>query len=487
MGIAATNSAGDEEIIPFLDPSKESFLEYDLAKLVYTLASDERPVVGLLTGLPMTAGFDPQTQRMTQPWIITTQIRQLFELRELGPDMTTIDPDITVLLIVHPKELPDDTLYAIDQFLMRGGRAMIFVDPYSEADVPAQNPSDPTAAMMAGRSSSLAKILGAWGISVPTDQAVGDDQYALTVSGFGDRPLRHLGLIGIDADGIDPDDIITSGLQSINLGLAGWIDTAEDASVKVTPLVRSSKFSGPLEAATLGFLRDPNQLRQGFTPGEEAYVLAARLQGDVPSAFPDGAPEGGEAGEHLAASTKPLNVVLVADTDILTDALWARVQNFFGQQLTTAFANNGDFVINALDNLSGSSELISVRAREPFTRPFTVVQELRRRAEDQFRKTEQDLQQQLQETETRLGELQASREDSSAMLLTPEQEAALERFQNERLRIRKELRQVQRGLDQDIENLGTALKVLNIGLMPLLISIVTLGLWLVARRKNSRG
>lgn len=485
MGIAATNSVGDEEIIPFLDPGKESFLEYDLAKLVYSLANPDRPVIGLLSDLPMASGFDPQTQQMTPPWIVTSQIEQLFELRTLERDTKAIDSEIAVLMVVHPKSLTDSTLYAIDQFIMRGGRALIFVDPYSEADVPASDPSNPAAAMMASRSSSLEKILDAWGLSVLADQVVGDDKFALTVSGFGARPVRHLGLIGIDESGIDPDDVITSGLQSLNLGFSGLIEVADEAAAQVTPLVRTSDFAGTLSASTLAFLRDPNQLRDGFTPEGEPYVVAARIQGELPSAFAAGPPAGDEVGEHLAASAKPANVVLVADTDMLMDRLWAQVQNFFGQRLTTAFANNGDFVVNALDNLAGSGELISVRGRQPFTRPFTRVQELRRQADDQFRRTEQNLQQQLQETEAKLGELQANREDSNALILTPEQETELERFQEERLRIRKELRQVQRGLDQSIEDLGTMLRVINIGLMPVVISIVTLCLWLIRRRKRT--
>lgn len=492
MGIAATNSVGDEQIIPFLDPSKESFLEYDLAKLVYSLASPEKPVVGLLTTLPMSSQFNPQAQQTTPPWVITAQIEQLFELRTLDIASTTIDADIDVLMVVHPKNFSDDTLYAIDQFIMRGGRALIFVDPYAEADVPPQDPSNPAAAMMANRSSSLEKILGAWGVTVPADQVVGDDRFALTVSGMSSQPVRHLGLIGIDQSGTDPQDIITSGLTNLNLGFTGRIEVADEAAATVTPLVKSSEFAGSLPATTLAFIRDPNQLRDGFELAGKAYILAARIQGDLPSAFTDGPPgnaadkppEGQQTQEHLASTTESANVVLVADTDILMDRMWAQVQNFFGQQVTTAFANNGDFIVNALDNLSGSGELISVRGRQPFTRPFTRVQELRRQAEDQFRRTEEDLQQQLQETEAKLGELQASREDSSALILSPEQEAELERFTEQRLRIRKELRRVQRGLDESIESLGTMLKVINIGLVPVLISLVSLGLWFIRRGAN---
>jgi len=259
--------------------------------------------------------------------------------------------------------------------------------------------------------------------------------------------------------------------------------------------------AAPLNAAGLAFIRDPAQLRQGFTPTGQQYTIAARIQGVVPSAFPDGPPASvtlddamtdplnspgiNVTGDHLAASGSAINVILIADTDILTDRLWAQVQNFFGQRISTAFASNGDFIINSLDNLTGSGDLISVRTRETFTRPFTRVQNLRLEAEGRFRETEESLQQELLDTEARLGELQANREDASTMILSPEQEAELQRFQDQRLRIRKELRQVQRELDQKIEDLGTWLKVINIALVPFAITLLSIVLLLVRRRPTA--
>ena len=139
--LAGTNSVGDEDTIPFLQPEKETFLEYDLAKLIYNLATPDKTVVGLLAGVAMTAGFDPQTQQITQPWVIMTQAQQLFEIRELTPGMAQIDADIGVLWIVHPQGLDETTLYAIDQFILRGGRALIFVDPFAEIDMSTTDPA----------------------------------------------------------------------------------------------------------------------------------------------------------------------------------------------------------------------------------------------------------------------------------------------------------------------------------------------------------
>ncbi|MDJ0927858.1 MAG: Gldg family protein [Gammaproteobacteria bacterium] len=489
FGIAGTNSVGDEEILPFLDPSKESFLEYDVAKLIHTLSTPDRPTIGLISGIQITAGFDQATRQMTEPWVITNQISQLFELRTLPPDLEEVDEDVDVLMMVHPKDLSERALYAIDQFILGGGRALIFVDPYAEADQ--APPAAPGMPPSGGGSSELNRILGAWGLEVDPENVIGDDRFALSVTGFGNRPVRYLPLFGVDQSVIDSDDVITAELRNLNFGFPGYINVADDAAADVTPLVRTSDLAATIPAASLAFLQDPQVLRDGFQPSGEQYVLAARLQGQVPSAFPDGPPPLPDAGEetpanagHLVQSADSINVVLIADTDLLTDRLWVQVQNFFGQRLTTAFAGNGDFVVNALDNLTGSGDLISIRGRATYTRPFTRVQELRREADSRFRMTEQALQQELQELETKLSELQAQREDSNSFLLTPEQEAELDRFREERLRIRKELRQVRRDLDQSIEDLGTRLKVINIGLMPLLTAV--LGIVVLALRRRQQ-
>lgn len=486
MGIAGTNSVDDEENIPFLDPNKESFLEYDLAKLIDTLSNPQRPVIGIITDLPMSGGFDPQMQRPLDPWVIDTQIDQLFDVRRLQSNTTEIDEDIAVLMVAHAKSLNDTTLYAIDQFIMRGGHALLIVDPYAEIDVPTPDPANPAAAMMAGRSSDLNRLTGAWGVTTSAE-FVADERYALTVSGMDGRPLRHIGIIGIDQDAIDPDDIVTGNVRNLNFAYPGFITVADDVTVTTSTLIRTSNEAAARPADALAFMRDPAALREGFEPTGETYSIAARIEGTAPSAFADGPPEGVDNPGHLAESEMPVNVVLIADADFLANRLWAQVQNFFGQRIATPFAGNGDLVVNALDNLSGSGDLISIRGRATFTRPFTKVDELRRTAEGRFRDTEQRLQQELGETETKLAELQANREDSSALILTGEQEAELERFQQERLRIRKELRQVQRDLDQQIEDLGTRLKVINIGLVPAVITLVSIALLVVRRRRTVPG
>ena len=494
FGLAGTNSVGDEDTIPFLQPEKETFLEYDLAKLIYNLANPDKTVVGLLAGVAMTAGFDPQTQQITQPWVIMTQGRQLFEIRELTPGMAQIDADIGVLWIVHPRGLDETTLYAIDQFVLRGGRALIFVDPFAEIDMSTTDP----ATMAAGSPSDLGPLFAAWGIEYSTENTVADVRYALSVNaGPGSRPIRHIGLLGLDGLAMNTDDIVTSGLASINLGTAGSFSVADGSDTTLVPLLTSSTSAGTLPTIQFQFLSDPAALLDGFIPSGETYVLAARLEGALTSAFPDGPPAADADSEDEAAdqtelalpahltSTDSANIILVGDVDILSDRLWAQSQNFFGQQLITAFANNGDFVINALDNLSGSAALIGIRSRASFSRPFTRVDDLRRVAEAEFRETEQRLQAELAETEQRLGELQTARSDVGSLLMSDEQQVEIERFLDQQVRIRQELRAVQRNLDVSIEQLGTRLKIVNVGLVPFLLTVLAL-LFVFYRRREAK-
>ena len=505
FGLAATNSVGDEEVIEIFNPDRERFLEYELARLIYSLARPDRVVVGVHAGVSMTAGFDPQTQRVTEPWVVYSQAGQLFEMRSLPPGFTEIEEDVDVLWLVHPRSLEDDTLYAIDQFVMGGGRALIFVDPFAEVDMAAA--MDP-AAMAAGSASDLEPLLSGWGVEFSAGEVVADNQYALSVTtGLSMRPVRHLGLLGLDATAIDPEDVITDGLYNINVGTAGHFSVADDSTAALQPLLSSSSDAETLPSIQMQMLTDPEALLDGFTPSGESYILAARLTGPLNSAFPNGPPtealpdaegdlaEGadgagddlpeGTDGAHLA-STDSANVILVGDVDILSDRLWVQQQNFLGQTLATAFANNGDFLINALDNLSGSADLIGIRARGTYSRPFTRVQALRRQADAQFRQTEQRLQAELTETESRLSELQDARTDQGSLLMSDEQQAEIQRFLDEQVRIRQELRGVQRNLDRSIERLGTVLQFINIGLVPLLLTAVALSAVFVRRRRAEK-
>ena len=488
FGLAATNSTDGRAAIDFFDPSKEQFLEYDIMKVVYQLANPKKPVIAWLSSLPMGGGLDPASGQPTEPWIVFQEAQQLYTIRQLDSNVTRIDPDVSVLVLVHPKSLSPAAQYAIDQYALRGGHILAFVDPLAEQDRTGADPSNPLAALAADHSSHLEPLLSAWGVQFDPHEIIGDADHALTVTlREGGAPVRHLGILGLDQSSINHTDVITSGLSSINVATAGYLQPKKGAGVTFEPLLQTSTASAPIPAERFVMLNDPSTLLQGFRPTGQRYTLAARVTGDVKTAFPAGPPAGVQpsAGERpLKASTKPLDLVVVADSDLLGDFLWVREQNLFGQRIVQPWANNGDFVANALDNLAGSDDLISVRGRAAFTRPFTRVEQLRAQADTRFRAKEQELENQLHETEDKLTALQSRRNDKSALILTPEQEQELEHFQQEKLTIRKQLRAVRLSLDQDIDRLGNTLKILNIVVVPAAFAGIAL-LWGWRRRRKA--
>ncbi len=490
FGLAGTNSTDGHAAIDFFDPSKEQFLEYDVMKVVYQLADPNKPVVGWLSSLPMGGGFDPASGQPTEPWVVLQQAQQLFTVRQLDTHLTRIDPDVSVLVLVHPKNLSPATEYAIDQFALRGGHILAFVDPLAEQDRAGADPSNPLAALAADHSSHLEPLLSAWGVNFDPHEIIGDADHALSVTmREGGAPVRHIGILGLDQSSINHTDVITAGLSNINVATAGFLEPKKGATVRFEPLLSTSTASEPLPASRFVMLSDPSTLLDGFHPTGKRYTIAARVTGDVKSAFPGGPPAGVQpiAGEPaLKASVKPIDLVVVADTDMLGDFLWVREQNLFGQRIVQPWANNGDFVANALDNLSGSDDLISVRGRAAFTRPFTRVEQLRAQADARFHAKEQELETELHQTEDKLTALQSRRNDKTALILTPEQEQELDHFQQERLTIRKQLRAVRLSLDQDIDRLGNTLKIINIVVVPALFAAIALLLgWRRRRRRTS--
>jgi len=497
FGLAGTNSTDGRAAIEFFDPKKEQFLEYDVVKLVYELANPKKPVVAWLSSLPMTGGFDPHTGQMREPWLIYSDAQQLYELRPLEPTATHIDPATNVLVLVHPKELSPATQFAIDQYALHGGHILVFVDPLAEADMSGAEAGNPMAAMGADKSSHLAPLLNAWGVKFNTDQVVADRGHALAVTlRQGEQPVEHLGILGLDKGSFASDDVITAGLSSVNVATAGYLEplTGAQACQPVKgnracfePLLQSSNDAEPLPAARFRMLFDPATLLDGFKPTGQRYVIGARVTGNVHSAFPAGPPQGVTlaAGQTaLKQSAKPLNLVVFADTDMLADFMWVREQSFFGQRMTQAWASNGDLVDNALDNLAGSADLISVRGRATFQRPFDRVERLRRQADERLHAKEQELEAQLRDTETKLTALQSKKDSSSTLILTPDQEREIEHFQSEKLRIRKELRAVRAGLNENIERLGTTLKIINIVAVPIVFALVALLVWLWRRQRR---
>jgi ABC-type uncharacterized transport system involved in gliding motility auxiliary subunit len=476
FGLAGTNALDQVEIIRFFQPDKEEFLEYEVSKLIQGLNTTGKPKVGLLSSLPVRSSVDPNTFQTTPGWVAISQLDSFFEVIEIEPTADTLQEGLDMLILLHPKNLPETMQRAIDQYLMNGGKLLAFVDPLSELDRPAQtNPMMPV--LPQGQASDLNWLTAPWGVSLRSSAVLGDSQNALTVSSANGTPVRHLAILGLGPDALRADDVITSGLESLNFSTVGILDIDDAKDVIVTPLILSSEYSGPLDTVQFQFLRDPADLQKSLKITGEVYPLAVRLSGPARSAFSAPDPDKEQTGVKSSSNqTDDLNLILVADTDVLSDRLWVQVQNFFGQEIASPWADNGDFLVNAVDNLGGSTALISVRSRGRFTRPFEAVQDLRRQAEAKYLESAEALQLRLTETERKLSELQSSKVQDMSLNLSPEEESALLQFQEEKLVIRKELRDVRHQLDKDIEQLGSTLKFVNIALVPILLTLLLLAI-----------
>ncbi len=481
FGLAGTNSTNGKTIIPFFQPDKEAFLEYDVAKLIHELTEAHKPIVGVISGIDISASFDPATRQMSQSWAITGQLEQLFDLRMLTPaSVKTIDKEIGMLVLIHPKQLSGDAQYAIDQFVLRGGHLLVFVDPNAEADRSGDDPNNPEAALTADHSSNLPALFKAWGVEFSADKMVLDRQRALTISrGPTQPPVRHPAILGLTADDMSTDDVVTAGLSTIRMSSTGYFGLAKDAKTTLTPLLQSTTDASTASADPALLFGDPAALLKDFK-ASGPYVLAARLTGKLTTAFPQRSDAG-----HLSESAEDAQIILVGDVDILTDRLWAQVQEFFGQRVLNATANNGDFVVNLVDNLGGSGDLISIRGRATSQRPFTRVEEIRNDADERFRQTEQTLQKELTDTERKLTDLQGAKSGDQSQFLSPEQKVEIDKFTARKLEIRKDLRGVRRQLDERIDGLGTRLKVMNIIVVPVIVTLIALGFAMLRRRRRS--
>jgi ABC-type uncharacterized transport system involved in gliding motility auxiliary subunit len=426
-------------------------------------------VVAELSSLPTGPGMEPVTGQPTLGWVVDRQVAELFELRRLQPGPTSIADDVDLLMLVHPKSLSEPTLKAIDQFVLRGGRLLAFVDPDAESD-PAGNLLDPMA-MAEGRDSDLPELFKAWGIQYDPTKVVLDRKHAMLQSTGGQdtAPVRHFAVLGLHAETLNQKDVVSAQLENLNVSTAGVIALAPGSPLKVEPLVQTSAdvALADVEAVRAAYA-DPRTLGDNFKPdGKGPYLIAARLTGVLPSAFPDDKTPG-----HLAKSAKPAQIILVADTDLLTDRLWVEVQNFLGQAIPNPFADNAAFVYNAVDNLAGDGDLIEVRTRATSTRPFTRLDSIRRAAEQRFRAEEKQLQDQLATLETRLAELKPATPGAGVPTLTHAQQAEVAQFQQQKMATRKALRDVQHQLNADIEAIDARLKLLNIFGIPALLLLV---------------
>ena len=479
FGLAGENSTGETEVISFFTQAREQELEYDLSRLVQRLSNAEsagKTVVGLLSTLPIRGGGQQQ------PWTAITQAEENFTVRDLERDVARIAADVDVLLLVQPAGLSDATLYAVEQFVLGGGRLLVFTDtlPETEVEPPAEDAAEPTR--------DFNELLTAWGVKVVADKVAADLERALQVRAERDgrsELVYYPIYFDVGPGGVDRDDVVTAKVNKLTFATPGHLETVEDAFTDITVLAATT--DGAAEY-------DSNQARPGVPPASllrdyqkmgQPLTLAARISGPAESVF-DQKPEGAR-GELLDESDN-INVIVVADTDFLQDRFWVSVNRNFlvnGKPLTNAFADNGLFVMNALENLAGSGDLISVRRGKAYQRPLTLVQSIRSEAELRNQKKTEELNKALADARAKLADLERQRSDENQLLVDEKRAREIAKYRRERVRIRKELRAVNYDSRRDIENLESMVVFANTGLAPLLMGAGVI-VFVAARRRRIR-
>ncbi len=492
LGLVAVQG-DNHEVIPFLDPRNEEMLEYNITRMIARVANPKKPVLGILSSLPVMgvrsfpyAMPGQPRPKSSPPWVAFKDLSKDYDVRQLAVDTEVIDPAIDVMIVVHPKNVPEKTLFAIDQFILRGGRLLAFVDPLCVSDAMNQ---DPSMGGMDRPMSDLGPLTAAWGITYEPDQVVADLLASTRVQSGNNQIENNPVFLSLRNVNIDGKDIVTSSLESLGLPVAGAFSGAGVEGLSVGTLLVTSEQSALVN--TMVAQMGAESVRRGFKSGEKRLNLAIRVQGKFKTAFPQGkpkpAPETGkkkaDAKEPansddntpaLKESVKPSSVILVADVDLLYDAFAVQEIPIFGQRMYQPLNDNISFFANAVDQLSGSADMAKIRARGRVDRPFDRVQKLQSEAQQRWMAQERMLQDQLASTQERLENLQAKKDKSQRFILSAEQEQEIAKFKQEQIKTQHELKQVRKNLREGIEVLGVKVKVINILAIPLLVCLAGL-------------
>ncbi len=493
--------------IPFLDPAQETMLEYQLSKAITEVSRPDRPVIGLMAGLPINGGPAMMPgQRGQQPWVIYQQLAQSYEIKDLTMTPEKIDPDIDVLLLFHPAGITPETEFAIDQYLLQGGTVVACIDPYSVA---AQMTGGGNPMMGGGNptSSTLPTLLGSWGVTMDT-QVLADENYQTTMNGG--RP--GIAVLTVPQDGMpQKDNVITKDLTSLVFFLPGGLSKSGVSGVAINTLVRSSSNAGFVDSMKASQL-DP-RLATSFR-GTRAYDLVLHLKGSFKSAFPKGKPgteepaaeeekkdeaaadeaADGEKKEeekkeekpaHLTEASKEGNVFLISDIDAFFDQFSYQVQGFGGMQVARQINGNPSLLFNIIDQAASSTHLIGARSRAAIARPFTKIKELEAEANKRVGSKIDELEAQAEEAQQKLNDLQTQKSAGSELYLSPEQEAEIRKFRQQEVEARKQVRELQKDLRREKDKLAGTATLVNVFAVPLLVIALGVGL-LVKRRSSTR-
>jgi gliding motility-associatede transport system auxiliary component len=473
-----------------LSPDRQRLLEYDISRAISRVVQPQKPVVGVMSSLPVFGQqanpmMQEEGQQGTPPWQLINELNGDYTLRQVPLNTDKIDDDINVLLVIHPRGITVAGQYAIDQFVLRGGKLIAFLDPLSIADARAQNPMMGTPNTGA---STLNTLLQAWGVHFDTSKVVADLNFKMQVADQNGQPADAPAFLDVTSEGINTNDIITSDLTDLWLPYAGTFTGVPAAGLKETVLVKSTKESELADAMIYDLTGD--QILKNFNASGVSYALAIKLTGKFKTAFPGGPPtEGTNAVSRttgfLKESTGDNTVILVGDADMLSDQFALRQVNSIFGNMAVELNDNLSFAQNAIGQMSGNSDLIAMRSRGVENRPFIVIKKMEAAAEMQYQGKIKELQDSLAATEQRLSELQQTKSQNQRYILSPEQQAQIENFQKQEAQVRSDLKQVQKDLRQDVVSLQTHIEWLNIAAMPALVSVFGLGLAAWKRKRTS--
>ncbi|MCL5096934.1 MAG: Gldg family protein [Candidatus Omnitrophica bacterium] len=497
LGIAVS-CADAKATIPFLSPSRERLLEYDISRAISRVITPEKPVIGVMSALPVFGDFNPAMMQMgraqrSNPWIFINELKRDYTVKEVEMTTDKIDDDIKVLLVVYPRDISDKAQFAIDQFVLRGGKLIAFLDPLSFVDSQ-RNASNPMQGAMSS-GASLDKLLKAWGITFNQEKVLADMNYVSRLN-RGGRAEEAPAVLSLTQDAVNTNDVVTSQIDSLLLPFAGVFSGTPADGLTETVLLKSSTDSELVEKILAQFSGE--SLAKDFTPSGKEQAIAIRLTGKFKTAFPDGKPKDTADNKDKGTDTKEAAsepalkvsagsgvVVLMGDSDFLFDQVCAQVQNFFGQQIVIPQNGNLNLVENLVDQMAGDSNLIAVRSRATMNRPFTVVKKMQAQAEERYRTTIKDLEKRLSDTQQKMNELQSQKEGNQRFILSPEQQDAIKRFRQDEVNVNKELKEVRKKLRRDIDSLETRLEWINIAGMPFLVTISGVVLALFKRKRTA--
>jgi ABC-type uncharacterized transport system involved in gliding motility auxiliary subunit len=467
---AAVSQLDRKQTLPVLAPARERLLEYDLIRAIARAGSAERPKIGLMSGLPVLGEkFNPYTRQSSEPWVLANELRRDFEVRLVNLTATEIDADIQVLLLIHPRAVAAATEYALDQFVLRGGKLIAFVDPYAYFDQLPMPPGMPPQVS----SSTLPLLFKAWGVSMDPGKVIADVVFA---SGTGQRYTPTV--LSLNRTAFARDDLVTGQIETLLYAFGGAFEVQPADGLAITELVKSSPNSMLIDGAKATVAGQ--EATRDFEPGGKSLPLALRLAGKFRTAFPGGKPvdkaakPAAAAGTaHLAQSVRDNAVVLVADTDLLQDGAAVDVQEVFGRRIVVPSNGNLAFAQGLVEQLAADENLLSLKGRAAAFRPLTVVREMEAEAQLQYFGKIKELEDELQKTSAALQALQGGTPEAAkgAQILSPEQQAELDRFRKKVAETRVALKELRKNLRRDSERLVFLTKVGNIALMPLLVAL----------------